>query len=59
MNCADLVDPTWAYGRQQLPSLAFADILRIDAVLTTQDRLEVQWEMEAWNAALGSAENLA
>jgi len=59
MNCDDLVDPTWACGQQQLPSLAFAGILRIDAVPTTQDQLEVQWEMEAWNAALGSAEYLA
>ena len=59
MACAILVGPSWACGQQQLPSPAFADVLGIDAVPTTQDRSEVQWEMEAGYVGLGSVEKLA
>lgn len=59
MTRADHVDPACAFGRQQLPSPAFTGILRIDAVPTTQDRLEAQWEMEAGYTVFGSTEKLA
>jgi hypothetical protein len=47
MTRADLVDPACPFGQQHQSPPAFAGILRIDAVPTTQDRLEAQWEMEA------------
>jgi hypothetical protein len=53
------VDLTWPSGLQPLPSLAFADILETDVVPATQERSEVQWEMEVGYAYVGTAEELA
>jgi hypothetical protein len=58
MTPADLVDPACAFGQQHLSPPAFASILRIDAVPTTQDRLEAQWEMEVGYTVFGSTVKL-